>query len=272
MTRVATYQACDNVVAAGLNKLAFIGLYGSEVIVPTMPFTLPQLFFVVTFRTPIDDPPKILRVRIERPNLEPFVQDNTDNLTHLTPSEKQEAKFFQSQTIVRIAPFEISEPGVVRIYVEDEKGNHYAGGLRLKIGVLPELQTPQIAAAGMLVASHYKRLSSISTETLGRAASQLLSAFTQYLTYIGAKPELQAPKADVRIQLDDRKVQVFFPEPRPFIPEVNVESGGNFERAEVISCDEIGCTILFHPSAPVDLVFQYDEKSPKKPRRQRKSK
>jgi hypothetical protein len=272
VTRVATYQACDNVVTAGLNKLAFIGLYGSEVLVPTMPFTLPQLFFVVTFRTPRDDPPKILRVRIERPNLEPFVQDNTDNLAQLTPPQSEEAKFFQSQTIVRIAPFEISEPGVVKIYVEDEKGDHYAGGLRLKIGVLPEMQAPQIAAAGMLVAGHYKRVASISSEILGRVASQLLSSFTQYLTYIGSKPELQAPKADVRIQLDDRRVQVFFPEPRPFVPEVNVESGGNFERAEVISCDEVGCTILFHPSAPVDLVFQYSEKSPKKPSRRRKSK
>jgi hypothetical protein len=272
VTRVATYDACDNVMNVGLNKLAFVGLYGAEVIVPTMPFTLPQLFFVVRFRTPIDDLPKILRVRIERPNLEPFVQDNTENLAAQTLSQNPDVKFFQSQAIVRIAPFEITEPGTVRVYVEDEKGDNYAGGLRLKVGVLPELQPPQVAAAGTMVVAHYERLKSISPETLGRAAIQLLSAFAQYLTYIGIKPELQVPKADVRIQLDDRRVQVFFPKPMELVPEVTVEGGGNFESAEVISCDEIGCTILFHPSAPVDLVFQYSEKMPKKPSRQRKRK
>src|SRR5262245_37632852 len=102
-----------------------------------MPFSMQQLFFVVRFRCTIDDLPTRMAVRIERPGHEPFLLDQSAALpTQISP--RPDARFFDAQAIVRLAPFNIEQEGTVRVFVEDEATEHYAGGVRLKIGTHPD--------------------------------------------------------------------------------------------------------------------------------------
>lgn len=143
--------------------------------VPVLPFTLAQLFFVVNFRTPINDRPKQVKVRIERPGREPFIVDNSAPLkTPSTPSP--DANFYQYQTVARIAPFEIDKEGIVRVFVEDELGDNYAGGLRLKVGIHPELGVPQVALGANLIVGHYKRLANCPIHQISSISLSLMNA------------------------------------------------------------------------------------------------
>jgi hypothetical protein len=269
VTRIATFQACDEVAAAGFGKFAFIGIYNADLIVPVLPFVLAQLFFVVRFRTSIDDRPKKLKIRIERPGHQPFEVDNTALLAEpmtLGP----EAKFYQFQSVARIAPFEITEAGTIKVFVEDELGDNYAGGLRINVGVHPEAILPQLAATAGLIAGHFARLSQCSTDIRQQAAAQLIEAMSAFMAHSRMPPKLQFPHSDMRLLLDDKRAHIFFSEPLDYEPKVEIEIGGNFDGAEIERVDRIGFIARFTPSAPADLVFNYSvtkpskKKSPKK--------
>lgn len=240
-----------------MGKYAFIGIYNSDMLVPIIPYTLPQLFFVVRFRTPIDNRPKKFKVRIERPGHPPFELDNTNLLSSPSSPPSKEARFWQVQSIVRIAPFEITEIGTVKVFVEDEHGDNYAGGLRLKVGVHPEASMPQVALTANLVSAQFRRLENSPKRDREKLALQLLAAMSSFIKHSGADLPLQFPDADVRILLDDKRVHVFFPELLEGVPQVAIDSGGNFDEATVETVDQFGFIAKFAPSAPVDLVFNY---------------
>ncbi|MCK1682157.1 hypothetical protein IVA87_22745 [Bradyrhizobium sp. 147] len=257
MTRIATVQFCDEVAGAGLGKFAFVGIYQADLIVPVVPFTLPQLFFVTRFRTPVDDRPKKLRVRIERPGHPPFEVDNTALLEEPVVTPGADAKFYQVQMISRIAPFEITELGTVKVFVEDEVGDNYAGGLRLKAGIHPEFAIPQIAGTASLIAGHFSRLAKCSSEIQEQSARQLIEALSAFMLHLQVPPKLQFPDLDLRLLLDDRRAHIFFPEPLDYTPSVEIEPTGNFDEVEIESVDRFGFIIKFAPTAPADLAFNY---------------
>jgi len=264
--RVATFQACDEVANVGLGKFAFIGIYGADLLVPVLPFTLPQLFFVVRFRTAIDDPAKKLKIRIERPGHHPFEVDNTAQIA-TPPTPGAEAKFFQSQSIVRIAPLEIKEIGTIKVFVEDEHGDNYAGGLRVRVGIHPDMSTPQLALSASLVAAHYQRLSEYPQNIRHLAAAELIEAMSAFMKHSGVAPKLQFPDTDVRFLLDDKRAHVFFAKPlKTPAPKITIEHGGNFDEGEVETANQLGFVAKFEPSAPAVLMFNYSvSESPAKP-------
>ncbi|QQN62106.1 hypothetical protein JIR23_21135 [Bradyrhizobium diazoefficiens] len=258
MTRLATFQVCDEVAAVALGKLAFVGLYQNDMIVPSLPTVLPQLFFVVRFRTPVDDRPAKFAIRIERPGQDTFCLDHT-NLLPQAPPTSEDARFIQVQAIARIAPFEITEAGIVRVYVEDEVGDNYAGGLRIQVGVHPQAALPQLAATANLVVGHYNRFEDADPQLKERLAFQLMETFSAGLKVEHIPVHLQFPELDMRLPLDEKRVKVFFP--RPMI-EANINivvlPGGNFDSAEVESFDSLGFVAKFEPSAPTDAVFAFE--------------
>ncbi|MBR1165212.1 DUF6941 family protein [Bradyrhizobium elkanii] len=272
MTRLATFQACDEIANAGMGKLAFIGLYSGEMMVPALPSTLPQLFFVIKFRTPIDDKPTKLAIRIERPGQEPFRIDNTPLLSQVAPQPSEDARFYQIQTVARIAPFEITEPGTIRVFVEDEIGDNYAGGMRIKVGVHPEAAQPLLVETANLVVGHYDRksLSNISRDLRRDLGAQLMAAFSETLKHNQVPIGLKYPDLDVRIFLDDKRVKVFLPTPiDPTSTEIVMAAGGNFDTADVESLDALGFVVRFEPSAPAEAAFAFDVNE--KPKADRKA-
>lgn len=253
MTRIATFLACDEVGPVGLGKFAYVGVYGGDLLVPKIPYTLPQLFFIVRFRTPIDDRSKKFRVRIERPGFEPFRPELPD-VSSEPPTRNPDANFFQHQAILRIAPFEVREVGIVRVFVEDENGDNYAGGLRLKIGTHPDMAMPQVAHTASLIVAQYERVSSNDQREI---APQLIEAMSSLMRHVGQPARLQFPNADIRILLDDKSVQVFFPEPLEFSPTIKLLSQNEDYQIEVATIDRFGFIARFYPSAPEELNFEY---------------
>lgn len=270
MTRLATFQACDQVADAGAGKLAFIGIYSSDLLVPQIPFSLAQLYFVVRFRTPINDRPKKVAVRIERPGHPPFRIDHTPSLNEAVVPEGAGANFFQLQVIAVIQPFEIKEAGTVKVFVEDEIGDNYAGGLRLKAGVVPN--EANLAGAAGLIAAQYERVSDASHQDRCELAEQLLSSLVSYMRYSSMPPKLQYPDRDVRLLLDERRVHVFFPQPTATIDKVRIEDGENFDSATVEAVDKFGFIVAFEPRAPTDLNFSYVLADSPRPRRKKAAK
>jgi hypothetical protein len=257
MTRIASVIACDDVAAAGLGKLAFIGIYGGEILVPQLPYTFEKLFFVVRFRTPVDDLPKRLVVRIERPGVEPFIMDQSAALDGRTP-RRPDATFFEAQAIIRLAPFHIDQEGTARVYVDDERGENYAGGIRVRVGTHPDLAAPHVAQAAMLVAGHYKRLSDAPPADKQETATQLIEALSASITNTGAATDLAFPEKDMRLLVGGNRIHVFFPKPLNDAPlTIELEPAPTFEDWEIERVDRIGFVVRFEPSPPADFNFNY---------------
>lgn len=231
--------------------------------VPSVPFKLEQLFFVVRFRATIDDIPTRLVVRIERPGHEPFLVDQSDALPK-NRDHRPDATYFDAQAIVRLAPFEIEAEGTVKIFVEDERGDNYAGGLRLRIGVHPEASMPRIAESVILAAGHYKRLEDTAAPLRQKTAVELVEALTKLVASSGLPTVLSYPDADMRLVIDSQRIQVFFPQP---LEEerftVDIEPSPSFDGVTVESSDQVGFVARFEPSAPPDAAFNYTLTTPK---------
>jgi hypothetical protein len=258
LTRIATFTACDEIAQAGLGKLAFLGIYGGDLVIPQLPFLLPQLFFVVRLRSPISDPPKRFVIRIERPGKEPFILDQSAAVQALRKDAPPDSTFLDAQAVVRLAPFDFEAEGVVKVFVEDEIGENYAGGLRIKVGVHPEFRTPQIAQSAQLAVGHYNRLSGATQSIRQETATQLVEALSDFVSYSGLPTILPFPEADVRLILDSKRIHVFLPIPRDTDAyKVEVESADRFELCEVDHKDRLGFILRFEPSLPADAVFNY---------------
>jgi hypothetical protein len=254
MTRIATVLACDDVAAAGLGKLAFIGVYGNEILVPQLPYTFEKLFFVVRFRTPADDRPQRLIVRIERPGAEPFTMDQSAALGSYAP-RIPDAKFFEAQALIRLAPFHVDQEGPIRIYVDDEHRENYAGGIRLRVGTHPDLAGPQVSQAAVLVVGHYKRLSLADKQ---ETAGQLVDALSASITNTGMPTDLTFPEKDMRLLVGGNRIHVFFPKPLNDDPlSIELESAPTFEDWEIERVDRVGFVVRFEPAPPADSNFNY---------------
>ena len=56
---------CDDVRKEEGNKLSYMGIYGSSIVFPSLPWTVPKLCFVMSLATPADqEPPKTLAFRV----------------------------------------------------------------------------------------------------------------------------------------------------------------------------------------------------------------
>jgi len=127
----------------------------------------------------------------------------------------------------------------------------------MKIGVLPEQSLPLIGNAGILTAAHFQRVKESHPEYANRLADQLLESFTSHIRVLGQEPRLPAPDQELRVQLDQKHVHVFFPAPIDPPPEVVVESPGETARVSVIFVDELGFIAEFDPAVPPDLAFPF---------------
>ncbi|WP_316158738.1 MULTISPECIES: DUF6941 family protein [unclassified Bradyrhizobium] len=257
MTRLATFFCCDDLAAVAPGKSGYLGVYSNEMIVPALPTTLNQLFFVVRFRTPIHDQPKKMQVRIEWPGHEPFFQ--VQPVAPINPTK--EGVFFQAQAVVRISPFEISKEGVIRVFVEDELTDNYAGGLRVRVGIPPELRLQQLAGGVMLAIGHYARLGSETEQVRERTAVRLIETLSDYLIRAQGSIVLPYPSADIRLVVDHQRLQVFFA--RPYNTDdlsLDIEPLPNGERVVIEELDRLGFRVKFDPQMPADPEFNYSVK------------
>ncbi len=144
------------------------------------------------------------------------------------------------------------------MYVEDEHGDNYAGGIRLRVGVHPETRMPQIVGTATLAIGHLSCLANDPIEVRRETALQLLEDIASFIAYSGIPTTLPYPDQDLRLLLDGRRVHVFFPRPRENDSySVEMEPAETFEGCEILKIDRLGFLANFEPAVPSDAAFNY---------------
>ncbi len=134
--RILTAVFCDDIRHEIGNKLSFMGVYQSELIVPVVPIALPRLCIFATALTPIARPFKSLTIRV--------VTDEGTELAHLkVPPETfadlpdiqdNSATRKQVSTALSFSPFLVEKETIVRLMADTEEGEIVGPRLLIKIG------------------------------------------------------------------------------------------------------------------------------------------
>ena len=116
ISRTAHFLVCDDIRLEQGDKHSLMGIYGTQVFVPEMPFVLPKLCFQVQVRTPIDKPVKTLQVQFTGPGKLKFEAAATDDALRQAASDIQADSEMLIYTLTLVsAPFEIRDDGQMMV-------------------------------------------------------------------------------------------------------------------------------------------------------------
>jgi hypothetical protein len=125
---------CDDIRQEMGNKVSFMGCYQGELFVPFVPLMLPKLCVQVTISTTVDRPIKSLTVRLDQgENQLAVIEVPADDFVRSMPPVPEEAKRWSASVGVMLSPFNITEPGELRVVVITEEGEMPGPRLRLKV-------------------------------------------------------------------------------------------------------------------------------------------
>jgi hypothetical protein len=133
--RFAVLTVCDDVRTENNGKAIYSGIYNTEIFVEKIPSILPQIYFVVTAVAPKNSIFTRFRVRVERPGLESYFGKDVElppQLNMAPEAQDPEIQFFRITSVVKIAPFEILEPGRIKVWVENDGPDIYAGSILIR--------------------------------------------------------------------------------------------------------------------------------------------
>lgn len=140
---------CDDIRQEMGNKVSFMGCYQGELFVPFVPLMLAKLCVQVTISTTVDRPIKSLTVRLDQgENRLAVIDVPVDDFERSMPPVPEEEKRWSASVGVMLSPFNITEPGEIRVVVITEEGEMPGPCLRLK--VMPP--TEGVVAPGETVA------------------------------------------------------------------------------------------------------------------------
>lgn len=139
MSRYATALFCDDIRNELNGKMSFMGVYGGQLYVASLPIALPKLCCALTVMSQIDDQIKSLSIRGQLDESQLFAVDLNEQqiseiLAQMQPTK--DAKGRMIQVIFAMAPFNIEKAGKLSIeIVADEKPIECPG---LRIDLAPE--------------------------------------------------------------------------------------------------------------------------------------
>lgn len=133
---------CDDIRHEVGGKLSFIGVYSAVLFVSTFPITLPKLCLFVKVVTPVDQPLRVLKLRILRneETLQEIAFDEmqlaaaSDSAEEMTEDQKNE-QIHIVQFLVAFSPIQFDEPCILRVHVQTEDGE--LRGMALKVEQAP---------------------------------------------------------------------------------------------------------------------------------------
>ena len=118
--RTVIAQFCDDFRQEIGNKFSLMGCYGTDLYVPTFPFTLPKLCVFVNVRTPRELPFGTLTLKVMRADdvLASLVAnpDRMDSAEELPPW----ARWLSMTAVLVMSPFHAVEPCDLRVKAETE--------------------------------------------------------------------------------------------------------------------------------------------------------
>ena len=121
--RAAWSIVCDDIRQEVGNKISFMGIYQSELLLAQFPSTLPRLCFAVYARTPASQPFKQLLFKIFRDD-EQLIAEGSLDVATITPSPpSSDGELFLTGTmLIGFSPMILVEPCKLsaRVFTEAE--------------------------------------------------------------------------------------------------------------------------------------------------------
>jgi hypothetical protein len=134
--RLMTTIMCDDVRREEGQKLSYMGIYGSNLLLPDFPITLPKLCFVMSVLCPAqEEPPKTLTFRLTKDDeVLAEVQMSESALSGIhkqtNVAEERDAKRLVIGTVMQLFPLQLMGPCVL-------KARALCDGKELKGGAWP---------------------------------------------------------------------------------------------------------------------------------------
>lgn len=123
---------CDDVRSEIGGKITLVGIYNSDLQVPTAPVALPKLCVVSTFVVPIDMDVTQLTFKLKKDDIE-IGKFETD-IPEKRPTSHPLYTRWTYSNITTLSPFPIEGPGTLRAVVESNLGTFFGGGIRILVG------------------------------------------------------------------------------------------------------------------------------------------
>jgi hypothetical protein len=140
--RTAWTIVCDDVRNEIGNKVSYMGVYQSEIIVAQFPASLSKLCFVVRARTGARNPFKKLVVKILRDDEEVCADAEIDVSTIRVPPENREGleMWMDATMICAFSPFQFAGPCKISARVTTESEELRAGSIKVRA---PQVASPE---------------------------------------------------------------------------------------------------------------------------------
>ena len=130
---------CDDIRHEINGKISYIGVYSSDLIVPSLPVTLPKLCLSVKVVAPADKPLESLTLRIlknEEVLQEISVEEEqlntaSESSEYMTDEERQE-RVQSAQFMLVFSPIQFEERCVLKVRVQTEDEELQGIGLRIE--------------------------------------------------------------------------------------------------------------------------------------------
>lgn len=130
---------CDDIRTEDSGKQIFIGVYHDSLVVPSFPILLPSFCIYTSAHTRFERPFKMIATRIilnERVVIEDELPESVlESRPEIPDSHLADATLrFTVKRVMRLQPFILEGPGVLRVRVGTESETLRAGGLRIMQG------------------------------------------------------------------------------------------------------------------------------------------
>lgn len=250
-------QFCDDIRIEANGKRLLIGVYERDLIVPAIPFRLNRIMAAITAHAPKEDPFRVLAVRVEQPGQESrSIQipkpDSRDK------KKDPEAIRFSAKIFIPIEPLEITKAGTLRVFLDTDRGEVYAGGIRLRSISDSDAQDDDLINLDAVLGAigHYRRARERNARDLGGLASSIVEFLVRSLpaaAIAGGNPDLPT-----RIQVGSGRYHVFFAEPVAKVSGVRVTPAEPGIAATVREFDHYGFDLDLEPIPQRDIDFSIE--------------
>ena len=142
ISRTVNTIYCDDIRREVGNKMSYMGVYTSKLLVPEFPAILPKLSIIIEVRTSMSEPFEELELRIlQGENIVGQVDFDSDTLsTQSSLTEDSDAdnetdidnRMVVVRAVVTISPLVVSETQTIRVRANTESGELKGPGLRLE--------------------------------------------------------------------------------------------------------------------------------------------
>lgn len=252
MTILASCLFCDDVRTEANGKRILIGVYDKDLIAAQLPFRLSRLFLAVTIEALGSDLPTLKAIRVDWPGHAP----QSHAIPEVRPQialQDAEAGRQTAHLFIQAGPFEITETGFLRVYIETEaEGDIPAGSLLLRtieqVSQDPLARDGFVDVGAMLAAlQHYRR----AKDRKVRDMRGLARVITEFLLTCVPSAALAGgdPMKPTQIETRPNRFRILFDQPRVKVPKVHVKPVGEGHEGRVMHVDKYGFEVAFDAKA-----------------------